>query len=197
VRHRAAIGYEVGGAIGYKISERLTLRSGIQFNVRQYSIDAYAYKTEPTSITLITPGNNLDTLNTVSAFRNTPGSSPITLTNRYYELSVPIGLDWRPIVRGNLSWGIAASLQPTYTFDKEPFIITSNLKNYANGSDIMRNWNLNTNIETYLGYTMGAFRWQIGPQFRYQLLPTMTRQYPIREHLLDYGLKIGFVKSLR
>ena len=83
------------------------------------------------------------------------------------------------------------------TLDKEPFIITSNYKNYADGSQLMRNWNLNANAETYIGYKMGSFRWQAGPQFRYQFFPTLSNRYPIKEHLLDYGIKIGFVKTLK
>src|SRR6266542_3263073 len=116
-------------------------------------------------------------LNTITVFRNIAGSSSIVLKNRYYEISLPIGIDWRPF-NGKFSWGIAASIQPTYTFDKEPFIITSNFKNY-------------------LGYNTGKYRWQIGPQIRYQLLPTMTNSYPIREYLVDYGIKIGLVRSLK
>jgi len=101
----------------------------------------------------------------------------------------------RPI-NNKFAWGIAASIQPTYTFDKEPFVITSNYKNYADGSQLMRNWNINTSFETYLGYNTGKYRWQIGPQIRYQLLPTMNNTYPIREYLLDYGIKVGLVRSL-
>ena len=44
----------------------------------------------------------------------------------------------------------------------------------------MRNWNINTNFETYVGYTAGKYRWQLGPQFRYQLMPTMANNYPIK-----------------
>jgi hypothetical protein len=107
-----------------------------------------------------------------------------------------LGIDWRP-VNNKFAWGISASIQPTYTFDKEPFIITSNFKNYTDGSQLMRNWNINTSFETYLGYNTGKYRWQIGPQVRYQLLPTMNNSYPIREYLLDYGIKIGLVRSLK
>ena len=196
IRHRPAIGYEVGAAMGYRISDKFSLRSGFQFNVRQYNIDAYAYTSEPASITLFN-NNTAVTLNTLSAFRSIPGRNPITLKNRYYELSIPVGVDWRPIMKGRISWGVAASIQPTYSFDKEPFIITSNLKNYADGSQIMRNWNINTNFETYFGYNIGTYRWQIGPQVRYQILPTMSSKYPIRERLIDYGLKVGFVKTLK
>lgn len=195
IQHKPAMGYEVGLALGYNINKKLALKPGVQFNVRQYDIDAYVHSSEPATIALLNNGNN-DVLNTITGFRNVAGSTPIVLKNRYYEISLPLGIDWRP-VNNKFAWGIAASIQPTYTFDKEPFIITSNFKNYADGSQLMRNWNINTSFETYLGYNTGKYRWQIGPQVRYQLLPTMNNSYPIREYLLDYGIKIGLVRSLK
>lgn len=195
IQHKPAMGYEVGLSLGYNLNRNFALRPGIQFNVRQYDIDAYVHSSEPATIALMDNGNS-DILNTITGFRNVAGSMPIVLKNRYYEISLPLGIDWRP-VNNKFAWGIAASIQPTYTFDKEPFIITSNFKNYADGSQLMRNWNLNTSFETYLGYNTGKYRWQIGPQIRYQLLPTMNNSYPIREYLLDYGIKIGLVRSLK
>jgi len=195
IRHRSAAGYEIGLSLGYNLSSKFALRSGLQFNMREYDIDAYVHPVESATIALVSRSSN-ELLNTVTGFRNIDGSSPIVLKNRYYEIRLPIGIDWRP-VNEKFSWGIAASIQPTYTFDKEPFIITSNFKNYADGSQLMRNWNINTSFETYLGYNTGKYRWQIGPQIRYQLMPTMTNSYPIREYLVDYGIKIGLVRSLK
>jgi hypothetical protein len=194
IQHKPATGYEVGLSLGYNLSRKFALRPGIQFNVRQYNIDAYIHSAEPATIALSTNSSN-DVFNTITGFRNVAGSTPIVLKNRYYEISLPLGIDWRP-VNNKFAWGIAASIQPTYTFDKEPFIITSNFKNYADGSRLMRNWNINAGFETYFGYNTGKYRWQIGPQVRYQLLPTMNNTYPIREYLLDYGIKVGLVRSL-
>ncbi|CAN5669401.1 hypothetical protein BH10BAC2_BH10BAC2_44770 [soil metagenome] len=195
IQHRPAAGYEVGFSLGYNLGKKFAVRSGMQFNTRQYNIDAFVHSAEPATVSLSANNSNL-VLNTVSGFRNIDGSKPIELKNRYYEISVPIGIDWRPVNK-KFAWGIAASIQPTYTFDKEPFIITSNFKNYADGSQLMRNWNINANVETYLGYNTGKYRWQIGPQLRYQLMPTMANSFPIREYPVDLGIKLGLIRSLR
>lgn len=195
IKHRPAVGYEIGFSLGYNLNKKLAIRSGFQFNTRQYNIAAYAHSSEPATVALSSDNSNL-VLNTVSGFRSIQGSQPIELKNRYYEISVPVGIDWRPINR-KFAWGISASVQPTYTFDKEPFIITSNYKNYADGSQLMRNWNINANFETYLGYNTGKYRWQIGPQFRYQVLATMANAFPIREYPLDFGIKLGLTRSLQ
>lgn len=195
VQHRPAVGYEVGFSLGYNLNKNLAIRSGFQFNIRQYNIDAYVHTAEPASIALSRDNSN-SFINTVTGFRNVQGSEPIELKNRYYEISLPIGIDWRP-VNGKFVWGVSTSVQPTYTFDKEPFIITSNFKNYADGSQLMRNWNINANIETYVGYNTGKYRWQLGPQLRYQLLPTMSTSYPIREYPVDFGLKLSLIRALK
>lgn len=195
IQHRPAVGYEVGFSLGYNVGKKFAIRTGVQFNVRQYKIDAFVHSSEPATVALSADNSNL-VLNTVSGFSNNNGSRPIELKNRYYEIAVPIGVDWRPVNK-KFAWGIAAAIQPTYTFDKEPFIITSNYKNYADGSQLMRNWNINVNIETYLGYNTGKYRWQIGPQLRYQFMPTMANSFPIREYPVDLGIKLGLIRSLK
>jgi hypothetical protein len=195
IQHRPAAGFEIGFSLGYNTGKKFALRTGLQFNTRQYNIDAFVHSVEPATIALSSDNSNL-VFNTVSGFRNMDGSTPIKLKNRYYEIAVPIGIDWRPINK-KFAWGIAAAIQPTYTFDKEPFIITSNYKNYADGSQLMRNWNINANVETYLGYNTGKYRWQIGPQLRYQLMPTMANSFPIREYPVDFGIKLGLTRSLK
>ena len=44
---------------------------------------------------------------------------------------------------------------------------------------------------------MGSVKWIVGPQFRYQMLSSYTDNYPIREHLVDYGLKVGLKKTIK
>lgn len=196
IQHTSSIGYEVGATIGYNFNSKLALRTGFQFNVRQYNIHAYVQDPEQTSIAIVS-NNSTSLFPVVSGFRSGPNTAPVVLKNRNYELSMPISIDWRPVGSGKFMIGFAAGLQPTYKFDKEPFIISANYKNYADGSALMRNWNLNANFESYVSYKAGDYRLQVGPQLRYQLKPTMSYSYPIKEFLFDYGIKVGFVKSLK
>ncbi len=193
VRHNPAMGLEAGVSLGYKVTKSLTIKTGLQFNLREYDIDAYAYDYEPANVAMI----NDEPMNAYSRYRNTNGSEPVTLKNRYFELALPIAIDYKKHFSEKFAWGIAASIQPTYVFNKQPFLISTDYKNYTEGSTLLRNWNINTGVETYISYKMGKYKWQLGPQFRYQQLPTFSNKYPIKEFLLDYGLKIGFTKSLR
>lgn len=196
INQTPAIGYETGLGLGYKLNNRLTLTGGFQFNVSRYKINAFLYKDEPVAVTL-NNGEYTSTVSAVSNLRSVTGNKPLTFKNSYYQISMPLGLEWQILNSGRFSWGVGASVQPTYTFDKQPLIISSNFKNYADGSAYVRNWNVNANAETFFGYTTGSYRWQIGPQFRYQMLPSLVDKYPNREYLLNYGLKIGVVKQLK
>jgi hypothetical protein len=196
INQSPALGIETGASLGYKLGDKLTLTGGFQFNISQYEINAYLYKDEPTAVTF-SDGDNINTVSTVSNLRSVSGNTPLSIKNRYYQLSMPVGLEWQILGDGKLSWGVDASIQPTYTFDKQPLIISSNFKNYADGSAYVRNWNVNASATTFLGYTTGKYQWQIGPQLRYQLLPSLVDRYPNREYLVNYGLRIGMVKQLK
>jgi hypothetical protein len=198
VKHTPSVGAEVGFALGYQLNNRFTVKSGLQFNVRQYNITAYPAVWPSTPVNIPEGSNETTDALATSAPYTQADSRPIVLRNRYYEIAAPIGMDYKVFAgpNGTVTINVAATVQPTYTFDKEPFVITTDYKNYADGSLLMRNWNINSSVEAYIGYKLGAFRWQIGPQFRYQHLPTYGGGYPIREHLLDYGIKLGFTKSL-
>jgi hypothetical protein len=53
-------------------------------------------------------------------------------------------------------------------------------------------------VEAFLSYQTGLIRWQIGPEFRYQLFSNYlsSNPYPINENLKGYGIKIGITKPL-
>lgn len=196
INHNPAFSYETGVGLGYRLNKRFSLVGGLQFNITQYKINAFSYKDEPTAVTL-NEGIYTSTVSSVSSLRSMSGNAPLTIKNRYYQVSMPLGAEWLIYNRGNFSWGVGASVQPTYTFDKQPLIISSNYKNYTDGSAYVRNWNVNANAETFVGYSMGTYRWQVGPQFRYQMLPSLVNKYPNKEYLFNYGLKLGVVKQLK
>lgn len=204
-KHLPALGAEIGFALGYKLSNALTLKGGLQFNMRQYGVRTYGTQYNNPSpdarvvntVNNALPNTDTDDANT-SAASATASAQQRIFYNRYYQIAAPIGIDWRIFTsdNGKLTVHTAFAAQPTYTFDKPSFVISTDAKNMIDGASVLRNWNVNSAAEAYVSYKMGAFRWQIGPQVRYQHLSTFSSSYPIREHLIDYGVKIGFTKSL-
>ena len=195
VRHKPGYGFETGVSIMYNLSNKFRIKSGFQFNVRQYSIEAYHSGRETSSIALI-DNNRIDTVNTIAIYRNSNGYSSAELVNRYYQISIPLGIEWEVIGNKKVKLNIAASIQPTYLLNHNAYLLSTNFKNYSENPEMVRSWNLNSNVEAFLSFKVGDYKWQLGPQLRYQPYSTFIRQYPIKEHLMDYGFKIGVSKTI-
>ena len=196
MRHKPGTGMETGLAFTYHLSNKFGIKSGVQFNVRQYNIEAFKSSTELTSIALLS-STGVDTIRSFAIYRNNNGDYSTELVNRYYQFSLPIGLDWELLGNKNVQFHVAANIQPTYTFNSNSYMLSTNFKNYTVNSGMLRNWTINSNIETFVSLHVGEYKWQLGPQLRYQHLPTFITQYPIREHLIDYGFKIGVSKQIK
>jgi hypothetical protein len=56
---------------------------------------------------------------------------------------------------------------------------------------LIRHWNANTAFSTFVAYSTGKVKWQVGPQVRYQLFSSFVKKYPVKENLFDFGLKVG------
>jgi hypothetical protein len=95
----------------------------------------------------------------------------------------------------NIKFGAAAAFLPSFTISSRGYLLSTDKRNYLTAPDLFRTWNMNTNFTTYVSFASSSFNWQIGPQVRYQLLSTYTNQYPVKEHLINYGIRIGISKN--
>ncbi len=195
IRHTPSMGFEVGVGVSYNVNPRFRIRTGLQFNFREYNLGAYRAATEVATIALVTP-TRVDSINSIAFYRTRNGYSPIELKNKYFEVSIPLAFEYDLTNRKKLNFGVAASIQPTYLFSRNSFLLSTDYKNYTTNPTLVRSWNINSSIEGFVSYKVGNFKWTFGPQLRYQTLPTYTKQYSIREHLIDYGFKIGVSKAL-
>ena len=196
VDHNPSIGAEIGSNILLKAGRNFTLKSGLQLNYSRYSIKAYKFYTEKASIALNTIGRIADTLSSYTSFRNFSGYSPENLQNQYLQVSVPIGAEVKLFGNKRLQLNIAGTIQPTYLLLSDTYLLSSDYVNYAREPSLMRKWNVHTSLETFVSYKVGGIRWQVGPQFRYQLLSSYDDRYPIKEYLREYGFKFGVSKTL-
>lgn len=194
-----ALGVELGTALQFPIKANFMLKTGMQLNYVRYTINAYRASPEKTSITLTGTGYYTPptTITTYSTHRTFNDGIPETIQNQYVQLSLPVGAEWMVLGGKRLQLNLAGSVQPTYLLTNSAYMLTSDLTNYAKEPALVRRWNVNAGIETFVSYKSGSLRWQIGPQFRYQFLSSYTDRYSIREHLMEYGMKIGVSKTLR
>jgi len=188
VTHKPALGFELGLSVGYKLSENLKIKGGVQFNVSRYEIKAFTSGGEIATIAL-NRGN--DSINAWTNHRNFDGYKSDWLQNLYFSISAPVGIELKIAGDNKTHLGISGTLQPTYILSDRAYLISSDYKNYAEVPSLIRRWNLNTSIEPYVGYSTGKVNWQIGPQVRYQLLSSFQKKYPVKENLFDFGLRVG------
>ena len=196
VRHKPSKGIEGGATLLYDLTHKVRIKTGFQFNVRQYNIDAFKSNSEISSIALV-ENNRIDTINTITNFRNYNGNSSTELQNRYYQLSMPIGMEWEIVGNKRFQFNVAGSIQPTFILNRSAYLLTTNFKNYAENDNLVRQWNINSNFEAFVTMIVGDVKWQLGPQVRYQPYSTFVKEYPIREHLIDYGIKLGISTRIK
>lgn len=215
VNRTPALGFEFGGNVLYRVTRNLTIKGGLQFNYTRYRMLAYTNLPAPAQPTQIaqsqqgpyrTPLGNAIYVDSLAAVGPTVASSPsvapnpvqATLYNDYFQLSAPIGFELRVLGNERLQFNIGATIQPSYLLNTNSYILSSDYTNYSKEPSMFRRWNVNAGVEAFLSYQMGPVRWQIGPEFRYQLFSTYlsNNPYPVTENLKGYGFKIGITKPL-
>ncbi len=195
VTHKPDIGFEFGLTEKYSVSEKLRIRAGFQFNVNRYDIKAIH---APFALAAIALNNRrtsgVDSVWAIANYSNVQASGHAKaswLQNYSFQMSAPVGVELALKGNDRMQFGIAGTVQPTYVLGDRAYMITSDYKSYTHVPWLLRRWNVNTAFETFVTYQSGRTRWQVGPQVRYQLLSSFITNYPVKENLFDFGLKIG------
>lgn len=188
--HKPAFGFELGLTAKYPVSKNIKLKAGLQFNVNRYEIRTYDSYSQLATIR-VTDGGRVDSIRTVTNYNNFSGYQPSWLQNFYLQVSAPVGLELKIKGDDKVQFGIASSIQPTYLLGDRAYLISADYKNYAEMPKLVRKWNVNTSLETFVAYSTGHLNWQVGPQVRYQILSSYLKKYPVKENLFDFGLKVG------
>lgn len=198
VDHEPAIGFELGAGIRYQASRVLAFRTGIQFNFTRYTIAAFSHSPEKTTVSLNNDyGYQRETVVTTSNVRNLVGNDPERLQNQYMQIAIPVAAELKLFGDNKLQVNLAGGIQPVYLLNTNQYLLSNDFSNYVKEPSLIRRWNVATSMEAFVSYTTRDIRWQVGPQFRYNLLSTYNKQYPIRENLMEYGVKIGVSKTIR
>ncbi|MBP6686562.1 MAG: hypothetical protein KA160_01785, partial [Lacibacter sp.] len=196
-KHTPSLGVEFGAAVLLPISKRINFRTGIQLNYTRYNVALFRSSPQVATVVL---NNNYAVIQRVTSLssQNSNGlSKSDEVANETYQLSIPIGLEFKLAGKNKLQWNLAANVQPTYLISASGYMLTSNFEKYIKAPDLLSNLNLNTALETFLRWNTKNVQLQAGPQLRYQLFSHSQDGYPIKEHLVDYGFRIGIVKTIK
>ncbi|GAC1423242.1 MAG: hypothetical protein NVS9B7_25890 [Flavisolibacter sp.] len=190
VTQKPDIGFEIGMALKHAVVRNVKLKAGLQLNVNRYDVKVFNTPSQLSTIQL-NNNNNPNYLNTPTNYSNFNGIHSDWLQNFYIQMSAPVGLEIKIKGDDNIQFGIASTIQPTYILGYRAYLISSDYKTYAQVPGLLRHTNVNTSFETFVSYSTHRYTWQVGPEVRYQLFSSFVPNYSIKEHLLDFGLKIG------
>ncbi len=191
VNHKPDLGFQLGVKASYPVSKWFSLTAGLQLGVSKYDIKAYDHSAEVTTIALSTARAGAHSVSTMSNYRNGSGQKENWLRNFYFSASIPVGMELKLSDGTKNYFGFGTTLQPTYVLDNRAYMISTDYKNYAEVPSLTRRFNLNTSFEFFSAHTTGKVKWRIGPQVHYQVMSSFIKNYPIKEHLFDFGLKLG------
>ena len=189
---------EIGAAMIYSFAKKLRVKTGIQFNYTSYGIKAYETN-HPILTTLTLNDLNtgypyLESRNTSIANVSSVGGT--TLHNKTYQVSIPVGLEFKLAGKERLQWYAGATVQPTYIIGGKSYLLSSDNKNYVSDNSMIRKWSFNTGMETFISFkTTHGTTLQIGPQVRFQIPSTYGKKYSMDEKLFSAGLKFGVIRS--
>lgn len=186
VNHRPDMGFQLGLRGTYPVSRWFSITGGLQLGVSKYDIRATEHPAEAATIALRDRN-----VSTVSTYRNAGSYKQSWLQSYSFTAAVPVGLELKLSDGEKNYFGIAGTVQPSYVIDNRSYVLSADLKNYAEVPSLTRKWNMNTSFEIFTAHTTGKLKWRIGPEVQYQALSSFKKNYPIKEHIVNFGLKLG------
>ena len=190
VNHKPDLGLQFGLLANRALTKRIDFVGGLQFNINKYDIQVYRGGQEVATVGL-SNGVGAGSVSSYTNYRSSGGIWANWLANFYFSVSAPVGFQYRVAGNKKWSWSIGSSIQPTYLLSNQAYVLSTDYKNYLEVPSLVRRWNLNGQVESFIGFQNGKTRWTLGPQARYQILSSYEKAYPVREHLFDVGIKLG------
>ncbi|MBC7536897.1 MAG: hypothetical protein H7258_14490 [Ferruginibacter sp.] len=195
----SALNLEAGYNFIYPYSKSIRIKGGLQLNYTNYRV--YAHELGHSSITTLllndpySGGVELSQRSSSLANLSIKGGDN-KLNNSTFQVSLPIGADLKLAGKNKLQWFAGATVQPTYVLFGNAYLVSSDMKNYVYDADLLRKWNLNAAVETFISYkTKKGVSFSAGPQLRYQLFSTYSKSYSYDEKLYNFGIKLGMTRN--
>ena len=197
VTNHPSAGLEGGTLMKYSLTKKLKFISGFQANYSGYTVEANNIHPVMATLLLYNKEQVPHLTSAISFYGNGPGSAPVNLHNYSLQVSIPVGLEYKIAGNDHVQLNASASLQPLFVVANKAYILSTDKKNYLTQASLSRKWNMSTNFGTYISFNSNKFNWQIGPQLHYQLFSSYSDAYPLREHFINYGVRLGVSKLIR
>lgn len=195
ISKRSLAGIQGGADAIYKINDVLSARTGAHIAYSGYKIKADFVHPTFASVTFVNREGALSNKSYMTYYGNKGNAGKMNLNNYRLTLSVPLGVDWKVYENDNVRVIVMSAVEPLALLDANSFVVSSDTRNFVEDPDLLRRFNVNGNIGTLIDFKGSRVNWSMGPVFSYQILSSYQNIYPIREHLVNYGFRIGVKKS--
>ncbi len=192
IEKSAALGFEAGMQMNYKLTKKMSLTAGAHFTRSGYNIISNIVHPVLSTVVFRDPNSgNIYSRSFVSVYGDGSGASKELLHNYNYQASLPVGIQYTLFGTDKVQFNINASVEPSRVLKADAFVLSSDGRNYVSVPDLIRKWNIGTNFGPYVSFRSSKLVWNIGPNIRYQWLSTFQDSYTIKQHLIDYGIRLG------
>ena len=190
-KYGGRLSISAGAVSSLPINGKLNFTSGLMLTYLGYKTTSSAIHPTFANLMLKDKTGSAYLSSYITHYGNGSGFGQLQLNNYSYQFAVPIGLQYTLFENQQLNWKIGSSIAPSVVLASQSYILSANGRNYITDPDLLRRFNLLANFETFVTLKTAKIKWQIGPSFGYQTFSTFKKSYTEKEHLLDYGIKIG------
>ena len=174
-----------------KIDKNLKFVTGFNLGYSGYKI--LSNLVHPTFTTLMLRDNNGGTYpkNFLTHYGNGQSPGHVALNNYKIQASIPLGVQFNVWGNEKIKIDLTSLLEPSVVIKDDAYLISSDGRYYVNDPSLVRKTNLDGHFGSYITFIGKKVKWHLGPDFRYQLFSSYKNIYPAKEHLIDYGIRIG------
>lgn len=189
------IGFVVGANMYYPLRDRISVISGLHVGHMGYNIFGRSSRPDVATLTLVDKSGDMYNKFYLSDVSNGKEGLRRDVTNYNWQISIPVGLKY-DIVNGNkFKVGLMSSIEPFVVMGSKAYLLSGDAGSYVEDPTLIRKINMNANIGIITTLEGRKTVWEIGPDFRYQVLSTYDNSYPVKEHFVNYGLHIAVGKK--
>jgi hypothetical protein len=192
--YKAGLGLEAGAQASYRFSAKWDFITGA--NIRYSGYNVISNLVHPTFAKLSFRDNTgLEYSKTyITHFGNGRTQNQINLLNYSVQASLPVGLQYHIWQDKNVQINLLSTVDVSAVLKSNAYIISSDGRYYVKDPSLSRPVNMGINFNPNIVLSGQKIKWHLGPSVRYQLFSRYKNNYLSKEHLIDYGIRIGISK---
>ncbi len=192
--HNTRFGVETGAEMSLKIAKKFKFITGLNLSYSGYNNVSNLVHPTFATLTLNDKKGGTYSKNYITHYGNGQSQDHINLINYNIQASIPLGVQYNLWGNEKIHVDISSLLEPSVVLRDDAYLVSSDGRYYVNDPMLVRRTNLDGLFGSYITLIGKKIKWHLGPDFRYQLFSTYKNIYPTKEHLINYGIRIGISK---